>query len=229
MDFGSFGNIGGTLTKVLAYGLIFLVVIIFAAGGAWLLALKKNFAKYAIHIYRRRKIKNGVENLFFVGTDKGGIIKDKKNKKTFFRMLKNKFNLEPGTNKDGEFDILAIPNLKGGELIIMEEVSPKRFVFLDPIEIDGNIKLNVLPEDTAEAMREFDMNVRLSTNKNKELIVALSIIGVTGMVLVILLFSMSKQLIEFAKVMQEIAPIMQQTAANLAAAKSNVIASGVPV
>lgn len=227
---GNIGDFGATGVKILYYivmGILALIFIGMCAGGAYLYGVWKRYGKYKIVIFDRRKNKAGQETLFWCGQDKAGIFYDKKLKKRFFRLQKNRVDMSPQIDKvEGidTIDIPSIPNLKGGEVVFLEKLAPKKYVFLDPITVEGRINLRITNEDTAEALREYDMNLKVIGNQNKALIIAMTIIAITGVVIGLMWMMQGKQMSEVAQIFKEMLPTLHE----LVKARGAAVASTVP-
>lgn len=160
-------NVGGIVTKLGSVFLISVMVILlcgFVIGVIWLIMKKKLYQHYTVQIYKRKRDKEGNETLVFVGTDKAAIKLDKKTKKRFFHLRKYNVFLgeEESVNMDENrnLDIPSIPSEKGGEVVFLEKLGPRKFAIGTPFIVNGKIEIMVSEADVAEAIRSYDVNAK---------------------------------------------------------------------
>jgi len=161
-------NIGGIVAK---YGNVFVFVLMWLFGAGLLVGLvylimrNNQFKHYTTHIYKRKKDKKGNETMIFCGIDKAAILMDRKLKKRVFKLKKNNCHLGEadgvkGLESEDSLDIPSLPSEKGGEIVFLEKVGPKKFAIANPLSIDGEIELKVTNLDIAEAIRAYDVNAK---------------------------------------------------------------------
>jgi len=164
---GFIENLGPTMAGMGNVLVITLMSLLFCGvmlGIAYLYMKNKLYKNYTVFIYKRKKDKEGKETLVFSGTDKAAIIKDKKLKKRVFKLKKNNVHLgeEEGINFDENrnLDIPSIPSERGGEVVFLEKLGPKKFAIATPFLFEGNVQVVVTEADVAEAIRAYDINAK---------------------------------------------------------------------
>lgn len=155
---------------VLKLGNVFVILIIsaFICGAivmvVWLFMKAKQYKHYTVHIYKRKRDKQGNETLVFVGVDKAAIKLDKKLKKRGLHLKRN--NVVLGEEESVTFDenrnldIPSIPSEQGGEIVFIEKLGPKKFAVGTPFIVNGKVEIMVSEADVAEAIRSFDTNAK---------------------------------------------------------------------
>lgn len=125
---------------------------------------RKRFKHYTVLIFKRKRDKEGRETLVFAGIDKGAIIKDRKLKKRIFKLKKNNVHLGEEESitydENRNLDIPSIPSEKGGEIVFLEKLGPKKFSVGTPFLVEGQVKVIVSEADVAEAIRAYDINAK---------------------------------------------------------------------
>ncbi len=214
---------------LLQYGSILIVVLMWLIGAAGIVGLfylymkAKQYKHYTVHIYKRKRDKEGNETLVFVGADKGAVLKDKKLKKRVFKLKRNNVHLgeEEGLNFDENrnLDIPSIPSEKGGEVVFVEKLGPKKFAVGMSFLVDGNVEVMVSEADVAEAIRAYDINAKYYGGKEWTKWIGPISFAVFA-VLIIILFAVLMQKFE---VMSVIADRLVETAQILASGKSSAV------
>jgi len=157
------------------------------------IVLRSKYKQYVALIFKRKKDKNDKEYLVFVGIDKGAIFKDKKLKKWSLHLKDTNIDLGEDEGADGkrdenrELDIPSIPSERGGEVIFIEKLGPRKFAIGNPIDWDGQVKVSVSEADIAEALRVYDVNARYFGKDNSQLwaFIIYMVFGVLVLIMVI--------------------------------------------
>ncbi len=214
---------------LLQYGSILIVVLMWLIGAAGIVGLfylymkAKQYKHYTVHIYKRKRDKEGKETLVFVGADKGAVLMDKKLKKRVFKLKRNNVHLgeEEGLNFDENrnLDIPSIPSEKGGEVVFVEKLGPKKFAVGMSFLVDGNVEVMVSEADVAEAIRAYDINAKYYGGKEWTKWIGPISFAVFA-VLIIILFAVLMQKFE---VMSVIADRLVETAQILASGRSSAV------
>ena len=156
------GLLGKTLISILT--VLFICGIIVMVFYLWM--KNKQYKKYKVLIYKRKRNQDGTKTLVFVGTDKAAIKYDRKLKRRYFHLKKNNVHLGEEETDDldenRELDVPSIPSESGGETVFLEKLGPKKFAFGDPNIIHGEVKVIVSEADSAEATRAYDINAKLA-------------------------------------------------------------------
>ena len=236
VGFFSLSGITSLVSSVFTFLLILVALVIFvgvAAGLAFLIGSMRTY-KYTVVKLDRRINRKGEKVLFWLGIEKGGIVKNKKLKRRMFKLKKSRVYMSPQIEKPGgssdvtSQDIPSIPNIKGGEVVFVEQLMDGKFVFLDPIDVDGQIKCRVTNEDVTEAVREYDSNIKHFSNPTKALLISIGIFAVIAFMVIILLWLQSKQLGESIKNLQPVMESVKQVTENLVRIRSAAVPSAAP-
>lgn len=211
------------------YGSMFIFILIWLVGAAVIVGLvilflkAKRYKHYTVLIFKRKRDKEGNETPVFVGTDKGAILTDKKLKKRVFRLKKNNVHLgeEEGINFDENrnLDIPSIPSEKGGEIVFVEKLGPKKFAVGNTFLLKGNIEIMVSEADVAEAIRAYDINAKYYGGKEWTKWIGPISFAVFA-VLIIILFAVLMQKFE---VMSTIADKLVQAAQIIQAGRGSAV------
>lgn len=157
----------GAMLMVIFIALFICAILVLAV---YFYMQNKRYKRYKAFIFKRKHNKDGTKTLVFVEMDAGGILLDRKIKKRFFKLKKNKVHLGEEETEDldenREMDIPSIPSETGGELVFIEKLGPKKFAFADPNIVEGEVKVFVSEADCAEAIRSYDINAKYYGGKD---------------------------------------------------------------
>lgn len=215
---------GGILVITLMWVLVAAVMI----GIAVFILKQKQYKHYTALIFKRKKDKEGKETIVFVGTDNGAIIKDKKLKKRVFRLKKNNVHLGEEENmnfdEDRTLDIPSIPSEKGGEIVFLEKLGPKKFAFGNPCSVTGEIEVIITEADVAEAIRSYDINAKYYGGKEWQKWIGPISFAVFAVLIIVLIFIVLQKFEILAKVSDRLVEVAQLVNTG----KTSAVASGVP-
>jgi hypothetical protein len=224
-------NIGGwlgTMSKALLVTMIASILGGVVIAFAWIIMRAKQFKQYMVLIWKRKRDKEDNEFPIFVGIDKGAIIKDRKLKKRVLRLKRNNVhlgeeeNLEQDENR--ELDIPSIPSEKGGEIVFVEKLGPRKFALGRPFVIDGTVKIIVSEADCAEAIRGYDTNAKYYGGKEWTKWVG----PITFAVFAILIIIMISVVLNKFEILDKVADKLVRTAEIMQAGRSSAVVSGAP-
>lgn len=174
VEIGAVQSIGMKTMWVLITTLGGLFVVGTIGAVAYLFMLNKQYMKYTVYIFKRQKDNEGNYLPIFVGKDQARIKKDKKIKRWVFHVRKANIDLgeEEGfetRDENRQLNVPSMPSEKGGEVVFLEKLAPRKYAFMEPIDIEGEVKVRVSEADIAEALRVYDVNTKLFSKNNQAL------------------------------------------------------------
>ena len=224
------GDVGALVAKfgnALVLVLITLIICGVTIGIVFLIMRSKQFKKYKVLIFKRKKDSKGNETLVFCGIDKGAVWFDKKLKKRYFRLKENNICLGEEERVDfdenRELNVPSLPSEKGGELVFIEKLGPRKFAVGNPMLFDGTPKIIIAEADCAEAIRQYDLNAKYYGGKEWTKWIGPISFAVFAVLIVILI---SVVLNKF-EVLSDVSDKLVRAAEVLSSGKSSAIPSGV--
>jgi len=214
----------GKIIVVIAMWSIFAGIAI----GITVVLLKiKQYKHYKALIWKRKTDKDGNEFPVFVEMDGGAIIKDRKLKKRVFKLKKNNCHLgvEEGLNFDENrnLDIPSVPSERGGEVVFIEKLGPKKFAMGKAFVVDGTVKIMVSEADCAEAIRAYDINAKYYGGKEWTKWIGPISFAVFAILIIVLIIAFLQKI----EVLDIFSQRMVEAARILQAGKSSAVPSGV--
>lgn len=187
----------------------------------------KQYRHYLALIWKRKRDINGNEFPVFVEVDRGAIINDKKLKKRVFKLKRNNCHLgeEEGLTFDENrnLDIPSMPSEKGGEVVFLEKLGPKKFAFGKTFVVGGTVKIMVSEADCAEAIRTYDINAKYYGGKEWTKWIGPISFAVFAVLIIILI----AVVLDKFKVLEIVSERLLEAAKVLQSGKTSAVASGV--
>lgn len=223
------------ISAVASYGPVIVqwVLLIFGGllglGAIWFTTFMfmrmKQYSKYKVLIFKRKYDEAGNEYPVFVGADKAAVKYDKKWKRWVFHMAANKIALgqEEGEDENRELSVPSIPSERGGEIVFVEKLGPRKFAVADPLMLEGKVKLKVSEADVAEALRTYDVNAKMFAQKRTDVWMLVSIVIVAGFILIMVALVLNK-----FEVLNEVSKRLETVAQLLQAGRQAAVPSGAP-
>jgi len=212
----------------LILGLILIIVLGVVGVIIWWRRKEAMYKHYRVFIWKRHQDNEGNEIPVIVGWDKGAVRKDKKMKKWVFHL--KKWNMDLGEeervdyDEDRELDLPSVPLEKGGEVVFVEKIGPRKLAVGKPFIFGGNVKVIVSSADVAEAIRAYDINAKTFNKKDSHALLAFTLYIIFAiLVLVLIVFILQK-----FELIQKAAEQFAVGAQSFAQAKGAGIASNAP-